>query len=228
MGGQSDIANLGAGEQEALVSARLGDIRKKVNAESWSPNMEKLIADWGEKAAGLRFMHSHSGGSWKKFGNNLAITGILVTSIASSISLVATSIDDPEIKNGILFGVGGVGMVSALIQSFKKFYNAEEKAADHASVSKQFGSFYRYITLQMNMSREDRDPSDVLTAYALKEYERLQQEAPSLSGASIKAFKSKFSNGEQAIPDIAEDKFVIHVTQPVIVKDVELGNSDGD
>jgi hypothetical protein len=228
MGGQSDIANLGAGEQEALVSARLGDIRKKVNAESWSPNMEKLIADWGEKAAGLRFMHSHSGGSWKKFGNNLASTGILVTSIASSISLVATSIDDPEIKNGILFGVGGVGMVSALIQSFKKFYNAEEKAADHASVSKQFGSFYRYITLQMNMSREDRDPSDVLTAYALKEYERLQQEAPSLSGASIKAFKSKFSNGEQAIPDIAEDKFVIHVTQPVIVKDVELGNSDGD
>ena len=97
-----------------------------------------------------------------------------------------------------------------------------------SSVSKQFGSFYRYITLQMNMSREDRDPSDVLTAYALKEYERLQQEAPSLSGASIKAFKSKFSNGEQAIPDIAEDKFVIHVTQPVIVKDVELGNSDGD
>ena len=24
--------------------------------------MEKLIADWGEKAAGLRFMHAHSGG----------------------------------------------------------------------------------------------------------------------------------------------------------------------
>jgi|TARA_B110000483_G_scaffold203253_1_gene245422 hypothetical protein len=239
MGGQDDIDKLGAGEQEALISARLGDIRKKVNAESWSPNMEKLIADWGEKAAGLRFMHSHSGSSWKNFGNNLAITGILVTSIASSISLVATSVEDIEIKNGILFGVGGVGMVSALIQSFKKFYNAEEKAADHASVSKQFGSFYRYVTLQMNMSREDRDPSDVLTAYALKEYERLQQEAPPLTGDSIKAFKSKFSNKEQAIPDIAEDKFVIHVTRPPIVpenkitfvketvkiNDVELGNS---
>ena len=91
----------------------------------------------------------------------------------------------------------------------------------------------------MNMSREDRDPSDVLTAYALKEYERLQQEAPPLTGNSIKAFKSKFSNKEQAIPDIAEDKFVIHVTRPPIVpenkitfvketvkiNDVELGNS---
>lgn len=215
------ISELGAAEQEALVSARLGDLRKKVNAESWSDNMEKLIADWGEKAAGLRFMHAYSGSRWKKFANNLAISGIIVTSVASSVSLIATSLEDEESKNAVLFGVGGIGLISALIQSFKKFYNAEEKAADHASVSKQFGSFYRYITLQMNMSREDRDPSDVLTAYALKEYERLQQDAPNISGAAIKAFKEKFSNGEQAIPDIAEDKFVIHVTRPSSVELVD-------
>lgn len=241
MSKQSDLANLGAGEQEALVSARLGDIRKRVNAESWSDNMEKLIADWGEKAAGLRFMHSHTGGSWKKFSNNLAISSILVTSVASSISLIATSVEDEDIKNGILYGVGGVGLVSALIQSLKKFYNAEEKAAEHASVAKQFGSFYRYITMQMNMSREDRDPADVLTVYALKEYERLQQEAPPVSGSSIKAFKDKFTNTEQAIPDVAEDKFVIHVTKPQIMeneikindvlvkpplKDLEVNNSN--
>ena len=61
-----DTANLGAGEQEALAAARLGDLRKKVNAESWSITTEKLISDWGEKAAGLRFMHGHSGGKWKK------------------------------------------------------------------------------------------------------------------------------------------------------------------
>ena len=214
MGGKDDIANLGAGEQEALVSARLGDIRKRVNAESWSNNMEQLISDWGEKAAGLRYMHGHSGGKWKKFSNNLAVASIVVTSVASTVSLIATSVEDQETKNGILFGVGGVGLISALLQSFKKFYNAEEKAADHASVAKQFGSFYRYITLQMNMSREDRDPSDVLCAYALKEYERLQQESPPLSGDSIKSFKAKFLNGEQAVPDVAEDKFVIHITRP--------------
>ena len=91
------------------------------------------------------------------------------------------------------------------------------------------------------MSREDRDPADVLTVYALKEYERLQQEAPPVSGSSIKAFKHKFSNTEQAIPDVAEDKFVIHVTKPQIIeneikindvlvkrplKDLEVNNSN--
>ena len=177
--------NLGAGEMEALATARLGDLRKKVNAESWSDNMELLMKQWGEKAAGLRYMHAHSGGKWKGFANKLSITGIVVTGVASTLSLVATSVDDPEVKNGILFGVGGVGLISTLVQSFKKFYNAEEKAADHSSVAKQFGSFYRYMTLQLGMSREDRDPADVLTTWALKEYERLQQEAPPIGGDSI-------------------------------------------
>ena len=212
--------NLGAGEMEALATARLGDLRKKVNAESWSDNMENLMKQWGEKAAGLRFMHAHSGGQWKNFANNLAISGIIVTGVASTLSLVATSIDDQDTKNGILFGVGGVGLISTLIQSFKKFYNAEEKAADHSSVSKQFGSFYRYMTLQMGMSREDRDPADILTTWALKEYERLQQEAPPIGGASVALFKKNFTDPNQAIPDIAEDKFVIKVFNKPLENDV--------
>ena len=213
------MENLGAGEQEALVSARLGDLRKKVNAESWSPNMESLMKQWGEKAAGLRFMHAHSGGIWKKFSNNLSIAGIVVTGVASTITLIATSVDDESVKNGILFGVGGVGLVSTLIQSFKKFYNAEEKAADHGSVSKQFGSFYRYMTLQLSMSRENREPADVLTVWALKEYERLQQEAPNIDGRSIALFKSRFSGNGQAVPDVAEDRFIINVYKKPVVEE---------
>ena len=123
------LDTLGAGEQEALATARLGDLRKKVNADSWSDNMELLMKQWGEKAAGLRFMHSHSGSQWKGFANNLAISGIVVTGVASTLSLIATSVDDDSVKDGILFGVGGIGLISTLIQSFKKFYNAEEKAA---------------------------------------------------------------------------------------------------
>lgn len=216
--------NLGAGEQEALATARLGDLRKKVNADSWSDNMEVLMKQWGEKAAGLRFMHAHAGSKWKGFANKLAISGIIVTGVASTMSLIATSVEEPEVKNGILFGVGGIGLISTLIQSFKKFYNAEEKAADHGSVSKQFGSFYRYMTLQLSMSRSDRDPADVLTVWALKEYERLQQESPPIGGDSIVLFKKKFNDPNQCIPDVAEDKFVIKIFKEPEEEDDEPEN----
>ena len=205
------MSELSTDAQEAIASTKLDGLRKRLNAEGWSDNMENLLKMWGEKAAGLRFMHANAGGRWKKFSNELSIAGIIVTSFASTISLVATSLDDEDTKTNVMYGVGAIGLISTLIQSFKKFYNAEEKAADHIAVSKQFGSYYRYMTLQLGMSREDRDSADVLSNWALKEYERLQQEAPGLSGDSVSAFKKKFNNGIQSFPDIAEDEYVIHV-----------------
>lgn len=211
--------NMSTEAQEALANTKLAGLRKKLNADSWNDNMENLMKMWGEKAAGLRFMHSAAGGSWKGFSDKLTLAGIFITGAASSLSLVATSIDDEQTKNGILFGVGGVGLVSTLLQSVKKFYNAEEKAADHGAVAKQFGSFYRKMTLQLGMTREDREPSDVLSSWALSEYERLQQEAPTLGGASVSLFKSKFDKSKQSFPDIAEDAFVINVYRPDVEND---------
>ena len=197
--------------QEALAATKLGGLKKKINAAGWSENMEDLLKSWGEKSAGLRFMHNKAGSYWKGVGNRLTLWSILITTVASTISLVATNIDDPDSKNAVLFAVGGVGMVSSLVQSLKKFYNAEEKNADHSAIAKQFGSFYRYMVLQMGMSREDRVPADELSAWALKEFERLQQDAPPLGGNAINAFKKTFKNPHQAIPDVCEDEFVIQI-----------------
>ena len=52
-----------------ITAAKMDDLRKKINAGTWNLNMEQLIQSWGEKAAGLRFMHQVSGGSWKNFSN---------------------------------------------------------------------------------------------------------------------------------------------------------------
>ena len=212
-------------EMEALTTVKMAGLRKKINAESWNSNMEILIKSWGEKAAGLRFMHQNAAGSWKSFSNTLTLWSIGVTTIASGVSLIAASIENPEIKNIILYVTGAIGIGSSLLQSLKKFYNAEEKAADHISISKQFGTFYRYITLQMGMTREDRDPSDVLSAYALKEFERLMQESPSLSGAQIKLFRSTFKQSKQAVPDLCEKDFIINVYNTDKLIEVNKKNS---
>ena len=211
MANNTQVPELSTEALEALTSAKLADLKKKINAGSWNSNMESLMKSWGEKAAGLRFMHSAAAGGWKSFSNHLTLTSIGVTTLASAVSLVAASIDDQEAKNVVLYVVGAVGIGSSLLQSLKKFYNAEEKAAEHAAISKQFGSFYRYVTLQMTLSREDRLPSDQLSEYSLKEYERLQQDAPPLGGAPIKLYKDKFKHSPQAVPDVCEETFEIKI-----------------
>jgi hypothetical protein len=215
---------LNAEAQEALTSVKMAGLRKKINADSWNDNMENLMKIWGEKAAGLRFMHDNAAGSWKKFSNTLTLWSIGMTTLASGASLISASIDDAEAKNIVLYVVGGIGIASSLLQSLKKFYNAEEKAADHNAVARQFGSFYRYMTLQLNLTREDRLPSDQLSEQALKEYERLQQEAPPLGGAQVALYHKTFCDSDQATPDVCEKRFSIKVYKPqsIVVSEIEI------
>jgi hypothetical protein len=213
-------------ESEAIIASKLKQLNKKNNSASWSENMEILIKQWGEKAAGLRFMHNHSGSVWKLFSTRLSLSGIIITGIASTLSLIATSQNNEELKNNFLFSVAGIGLISTLLQSFKKFYSAEEKAADHISIAKQFGTFYRYISLQLGMSREDRESADKLSNWALKEYERLQQEAPSILNESVELFKKTFTNDLQSIPDIAEDEYIINVYNSEKPQNIKLSVTD--
>lgn len=202
---------LSAEAKEALTSVKMAKLRKRLNAESWNDNLESLMKKWGEKAAGHRFMHDHAASTWRSFSDKLTFTSIIITTIASSMSLVASSVEDPDSKNVVLYIVGGVGMFSSLIQSLKKFWDAEQKAANHNSVARQFGSFYRYMVLQLNLTREDRQSSDQLSEYVLKEYERLQQEAPSIGPKQVELYRKTFKDANQAVPDICEKDFNIHV-----------------
>ena len=193
-------------QKAALAAANMGALQKEQNASSWSDHMEELMKAWGEKAAGLRWIHSKDAGVWKGFADKLSMWGIVLTTVASTAAVATANMDSPPIT----YTIGGIGMVATLIQSVKKFYSAEEKAADHGSVAKQFGSFYRYMTLQMGMDRADRKAADVLSEWALTEYERLQQEAPNVSGGTITAFHATFKNAEN-VPDCAEDEFIIKI-----------------
>ena len=195
----------------ALSQVKMAGLKKKVNADSWNDEYENIITEWGEKASGLRFMHGNSAGYWRSVSNKLTLYSIIATSIASAASLVAGSIDSTDAKDAVLFTAGGIGLVTSFIQSLKKFYNCDEKAAEHGSIAKQFASYYRYVGLQMGMSREDRRPSDELFEYALKEYERLQQEALPLRGADIALYKKTFKGSTQAMPDNCKSDYAIKI-----------------
>lgn len=193
--------------EAASKQAELTELRKKLNAASWSPELEELMKSWGEKAAGLRWMHQSAAGTWKGMADRLSLWGIGVTSLASTASLVTAGIDGGEY---LMYGVGALGGIAAMIQTLKKFYNAEEKSADHAIIAKKFGSFYRAMTIELGMSPVDRRPSDVVLDWAAKEYDQLQLDAPPLSGKVVKDYKNTFTTMEN-LPDIAEDDFIIKV-----------------
>ncbi len=201
------MSELSIEQQEAIRSAELGGLKKKLNAASWSEHMENLMKSWGEKAAGLRWMHNNAAGSWKGFSDKLALTGIALTTISSAAAFGGAGAENEQV---VMYVLGGMGLAASLVQSLKKFYQADEKAAEHGAIAKQFGSFYRAMTLELGMGREDRRPADEVAGWASKEYDRMQQDAPALGGGVVKGFRESFKDSKN-IPDVAETHFDIKI-----------------
>lgn len=202
--------NLNLNDNNSNISV---DNTNDINATNWNYNIEILMKKWGEKAAGLKYLHFKSSIKWNQFADFMTIFSILITAVASSLSLISSSFHDEKTKNILSFSVGSIGLLSTSVQSIKKFYNAEQKASEHYSISRQYGSFYRTITLQLSMTRNERQSCQIFSNWALKEYEKLQQDSPVVLNSVIKDFKSKFDCEIQTFPDIVDNKYVIDIYQ---------------
>lgn len=176
-------------------------------------NTEDLLKAWGEKAAGLRWMHIHSAEYWRKIDTRLNIMGITMSSLISASSL-AGSAETFMPQEYIMIMVGMIGLFNVLNQSLQRFYNCSEKAALHDTYARQFGNFHRYISTKMSMSRLDRGSPKQILDYAVSENERLFQESPDPHHTSMTLFKNVFNNQKEksfAIPDIVGDSFEIEI-----------------
>ena len=185
-------------------------INKNVQIKEWNDSIEELLKCWGEKTAGLSIIHDNDRKYWREKSNHISIASILITTVSSSISLSTTSSPYYEY---IMYLVGFIGLLSSLLQSFKQFYNADEKASDHRVIAKQFGNYYRSIKLQLALKREDRVPVGEFTNWAFKEYEKLLQESPPVKTITVENFRERFKQYTCYKPDICETDIVIDINK---------------
>ena len=64
--------------KKALASAQLGELKKISNSKTWNTQNEIFIKKWGEKAAGLRYMHQNASKRWKSFNDKLVVSSIFL------------------------------------------------------------------------------------------------------------------------------------------------------
>ena len=176
---------------------------------SWNPSVEDTVCAWGEKAAGLRWMHEYQERRMKLWGNTLAMWSLSLTMLGSTLSLGFAQYEPAQIW--AMYSVGVLGMLASLIQSVKHYYNIDYVASEHAMASKKFGAFYRFISNQLGIEASERRSFKEVQDWALMGFEQAQQDAPIIDNHTICAFRKKYADIE-TWPDIASKSFEIVIT----------------
>jgi hypothetical protein len=195
------------GEQEALANVRLEGLKKTINADSWDMSTEYLMKSWGEKAGGLRWLHFQAAKKWKQISDRLTLPVILLSTITGVANFGATNTSNPEIW---MYTLGSLNILTALFASVKQFYNPDMKCQLHRDVGKQFGSFFRQMSLELGVSRAERRPCPEILSWARLEFDRLQLDAPPINGEIISQFNKIFSQIPNK-PDIVSDNFHVEI-----------------
>lgn len=188
---------------------------KMSNMELWeNSNSENLLKEWGEKAAGLRWMHRYSANYWRSVDKRLNLLGISLSSFVSASSLIGAA-EDMVPTTVVMTTVGFVGMLNILNQSLMRFYNSNEKITLHETAAKGFGNVNRQIITKLSMARQDRGNPKKLLKQVMKENEKLFNESIEPHPSSIKAFLDTFNKPDDVVdfnfPDIVGKSFKIYV-----------------
>lgn len=177
----------------------------ELNEIYWNDNIEYLLKQWGEKAAGHRDIHLQNAKYWKRISNRITIPIILFSTVSSITTITAVDFNDYAYW---MYAAASVNVLTAFLTSVNKFLKPDEYFQKHLSSSKAFGKYYRNIQLELSVSRDYRQPSDTLSKWAKTEFDRLINEAPVISDEIIHLYDNKrFDNSD--IPDINNDNYTI-------------------
>lgn len=203
---EENIESVKETEETLLEDLRLKNLKKKINAESWTSDIEDLIKSWGEKAALNRDLHTSSAEMWKNVSDRLTMPTIILTTISSVSAFGSMNVSDIMYS---MYAVGTINLVAAFLTSLGKYYRPDEKVEQHTVAAKAFGKYYRNIVLELSLSREDRQPADVLSKWARTELDKLINESPVNKKKIIENFKK--NNKCENIAELIDNNHTINI-----------------
>jgi flagellar assembly factor FliW len=197
--------------ETSVVNSELLNMKKKLNAEAWSNEIEDVMQAWGEKAAGHKELHLNAASHWKSFGDKFYIPVILLTTLGGVSNFGAANVDTPFIW---MYAIGSINMFAAALASLVQYYKPEEKTQAHTATAKNYGTFYRTVQVELSLSREDRMNYEDMIKYAKNEYDRIQIEAPNIPDIIIENFRRSHARDviKMNLPEIVSNQYNIKIS----------------
>jgi hypothetical protein len=197
--------------ETSVVNSELLNMKKKLNAEAWSNEIEDVMQAWGEKAAGHKELHLNAASHWKSFGDKFYIPVILLTTLGGVSNFGAANVDTPFIW---MYAIGSINMFAAALASLVQYYKPEEKTQAHTATAKNYGTFYRTVQVELSLSREDRMNYEDMIKYAKNEYDRIQIEAPNIPDIIIENFRRSHARDvvKMNLPEIVSNQYHIKIS----------------
>jgi len=189
-----------------LTTLKKVDDKKKKNDEEilqkWTEAQEELLAEWSEKAACFRWLHSRSEKSYRKKNYSFTIPVIILSTLTGTANFAMDSFVPEEYKPIAMGCVGGVNIFAGILSTLQNFLRYAELLETHRMCEVQWSKFGRNISVELALDPIRRKPANDFLKVCRSEYDRLIEQSPPIDDLIINQFKKVFKNSDIKKPDI--------------------------
>ena len=170
---------------------------------TWNRELERLLAEEGEKALGLAWIHGQCQAYYATKNQWITIPCVVLSTLSGSASIGSqTMFQDAKTAS---LAIGAVSILVGILQTLGSFWMFAAKQEAHRQADIQWNKLHRFIGVEMTLPRSERIQAKDMLKICRETIERLSETSPLVPDKIVKKFNGRFNAAypNVAIPDMA-------------------------
>lgn len=178
---------------------------------TWNPALEDIIADEGEKASGLYWLHAKAETHYNKLNTYIALPVICLSTLNGFVSGASTSMfSDAQTAS---LGVGGVSLFTALLSTIGQFFSWAKRTEGHRMAGIQYLKLSKFIGVEMSLPQKERIRAKDILKIVRDQSERLMEISPAIPDFLKVEYQKNFKDNECSVPEVANGIHKININR---------------
>jgi len=172
--------------------------------DAWTDEDEAILKEWADKAQCYEWMHTISHKEYSKRYLYLTIPVIIISTITGTANFAQDRVPS-DYQSAYTMIVGAFNILAGIVSTIAQFMQVAELRESHAHTGRDWNKFARNIKLELIKARHERGPRRSMIELSKREYDRILENAPTISRKVITMFNEKFANVADLVrPEICD------------------------
>jgi hypothetical protein len=186
---------------------------KKKFHNGWTAEIEKLMAEWADKAITYRWMHERTERIFASKDLGFMFPVIILSTVTGAANFALDSvIENPDYKKYAQLGLGGLSILTGIISTIANRLGYGSRAEAHKGAGIHWGKFQRLIAIELSLHPDERSDCMAFLKACRNELDRLIEQSPTIPQPVIEECRTEFKKYPKVRkPEIVGDISTTHV-----------------